>query len=341
MSTPDLVGCSTKTAYHSDESGVRHVESISRSDIWFDDGNIVLQAENVQFRFFKGILAAYSPFFRDVFSVPQPTVGADLVEGCPVLRLQEKAADVNYMLSFILEPKSSKLIPCVADIVAALKLGHKYLIVALWDDAVERLRYEFPERLDEYQERRDNSTIYTRIRVDSDKSERLLHLVDTVKDAGLQRILPALCHCVLERTHLTILTQGLTGAARLIDPSMQVRIMLLGARAKRPAIGARLMRCAYAEPLPASQGCLDPQRCRVVCRDALLGCLHRIEKEADYVLFKHWPSHYQSMQNMPLCKPCMDGMLEKVAAEQQAIWEELPTFFGLPAWGDLKDFVLV
>ena len=104
MSTPDLVGCSTKTAYHSDESGVRHVESTTRSDIWFDDGNIVLQSENVQFRFFQGILATYSPFFRDVFSIPQPAVGADVVEGCPVMRLPEKAADVNYMLSFILEP---------------------------------------------------------------------------------------------------------------------------------------------------------------------------------------------------------------------------------------------
>ena len=76
-----------------------------RSDIWFDDGNIVLQAENVQFRFFKGILAAYSPFFRDAFAIPQPMHNSEgTVEGCPVMKLPDSAADVEYMLSFILEP---------------------------------------------------------------------------------------------------------------------------------------------------------------------------------------------------------------------------------------------
>ncbi|KAL1700917.1 hypothetical protein EV121DRAFT_213190 [Schizophyllum commune] len=341
MSTPDLVGCFTETAYHSDESGVRHVESISRSDIWFDDGNIVLQAENVQFRFFKGILAAYSPFFRDVFSVPQPTVGADLVEGCPVLRLQEKAADVNYMLSFILEPKSSKLTPCAADIVAALKLGRKYLIADLWGDAVERLRYEFPERLDEYQERRDKSMVYTRIHFDKDCPGRPLHLVDAVKDAGLERILPALCHRVLEKSTLDTLMHGPTSVARLEDPSMQTRIVLLGARAKRPAIRARLMRRAYSEPRTVPSECLSPQRCQDIRRGKLIRCLQRIEEETKSVVFRPLPTDGQTEQKRPLCWLCAHEMQEKLAAEQQAIWEELPTFFGLPVWGDLKDFVLV
>ena len=77
----------------------------TRSKIWFDDGNIVLQAENVHFRFFKGILAAYSPFFRDAFAVPQPMHNSEgMVEGCPVMKLPDSAADVEYMLSFILEP---------------------------------------------------------------------------------------------------------------------------------------------------------------------------------------------------------------------------------------------
>ena len=80
-------------------------EPPTRSKIWFDDGNIVLQAENVQFRFFKGILAAYSPFFRDAFAVPQPANNSeDTLEGCPVMKLPDSAADVEYMLSFILEP---------------------------------------------------------------------------------------------------------------------------------------------------------------------------------------------------------------------------------------------
>ncbi|KAI5896296.1 uncharacterized protein SCHCODRAFT_02614494 [Schizophyllum commune H4-8] len=336
----DLVGHSTETAFHSNELAIEHVEPISRSDIWFDDGNIVLQAENVQFRFFQGILAAYSPFFKDVFSIPQPAAGADVVEGCPVMRLPEKAADVNYMLSFILESKSSKLTPSVADIVAALKMGHKYLIAILWDDAVERLRYEFPERLDEYQERRDKSTVYTRIRFDKDCPGRPLHLVDAVKDAGLERILPALCHRVVEKSTLDTLMHGPTSVARLEDPSLQTRIMLLGARAKRPSIRARLMRRAYSEPRTVPSECLSPQRCQDIRRSKLIRCLQRIEEDAKSVLFRPWPTDGQTKQKRPLCWLCVHEMQEKLAAEQQAIWDELPSLFGLPSWAELKDHVL-
>ena len=81
-------------------------EPPTRSRIWFEDGNIVLQAENVQFKFYKGLLAMYSPFFEGAFSVPQPTVvsDADAVDGCQMIRLQDTAADVEYLLSYIIEP---------------------------------------------------------------------------------------------------------------------------------------------------------------------------------------------------------------------------------------------
>ena len=61
---------------------------------------------NVQFKFYKGLLAMYSPFFEGAFSVPQPTVvsDADAVDGCQMIRLQDTAADVEYLLSYIIEP---------------------------------------------------------------------------------------------------------------------------------------------------------------------------------------------------------------------------------------------
>ena len=50
---------------------------VTRSDIWLEDGNIVLQAENMQFKVHRGLLARVSPVFADVFSVPQPTQPQD------------------------------------------------------------------------------------------------------------------------------------------------------------------------------------------------------------------------------------------------------------------------
>ena len=95
---------STSTKRRRIDSRGESNEPIVRSPIWFKDGNIVLRAQRVQFRFYQDLLATYSPFFRDAFEVPQPADGADAVEGCPVMRLQESAADVEYVLNFILEP---------------------------------------------------------------------------------------------------------------------------------------------------------------------------------------------------------------------------------------------
>lgn len=69
-----------------------------RSEPWYEDGNIVLEAESTQFRIFRGILSASSSIFRDMFSMPQPSESECLVEGCPVVRLSDPAEDWKYVL---------------------------------------------------------------------------------------------------------------------------------------------------------------------------------------------------------------------------------------------------
>ena len=74
----------------------------TRSSIWLSDGNIVLQAENTQFKVHQGYLARLSTIFSDVFSVPQPVDGSQpLVDGCVVLHLQDSAQDLFVALSEI------------------------------------------------------------------------------------------------------------------------------------------------------------------------------------------------------------------------------------------------
>jgi hypothetical protein len=69
-----------------------------RSEIWYEDGNIILQAETTQFRVYRGILGDSSQVFRDMFNLPQP-VGELLVEGCPVVHLSDSAEDWGYVLN--------------------------------------------------------------------------------------------------------------------------------------------------------------------------------------------------------------------------------------------------
>lgn len=68
-----------------------------RSDIWFDDGSVILQAESTQFRVHRTMLARHSPVFRDIFSIPQPGDEA-LIEGCPIIHLSDSAEDIRLTL---------------------------------------------------------------------------------------------------------------------------------------------------------------------------------------------------------------------------------------------------
>ena len=68
--------------------------------IWFADGNVILEAEERQFRVHRGILAMHSTVFKDMFEMPQPSE-EPTVEGCPVVKLSDTAADVEHLLSVV------------------------------------------------------------------------------------------------------------------------------------------------------------------------------------------------------------------------------------------------
>jgi hypothetical protein len=71
-----------------------------RSTPWFDDGNIILEAELSQFRVYRGILSAHSVIFKDMFALAQPSGEGD-VEGCPVVHLSDRAEDVRIILEVL------------------------------------------------------------------------------------------------------------------------------------------------------------------------------------------------------------------------------------------------
>ena len=82
--------------------------SIKRdSDIWFDDGNIVVVAQSTAFRFHKSVVSLHSSVFRDLFSIPQPSLMDEEVDeilifdGCPVVHVSDTSYDFRELLRAI------------------------------------------------------------------------------------------------------------------------------------------------------------------------------------------------------------------------------------------------
>ena len=78
---------------------------LQRSRFWFDDGNVILQAQNIQCRVHRSMLSLHSNVFKDVFNMPQPTDTMSIlnVGGCPVIALSDEANDLEYVLSIFYE----------------------------------------------------------------------------------------------------------------------------------------------------------------------------------------------------------------------------------------------
>jgi hypothetical protein len=91
------------------------------SDLWFDDGSVICQAENTLFKVHMSQLARHSVCFRDMFSLPQPVPtccsSSDLSYACtggpqpshktPVIQLHDTAEDVGNLLTALYDG------PCV------------------------------------------------------------------------------------------------------------------------------------------------------------------------------------------------------------------------------------
>jgi len=74
----------------------------TRSKYWFEDGNVVLQAENTLFRVHQSILSRHSEIFKDTFAMPQdPSQENENVDNCPVIPLADSAEDLGNIISLL------------------------------------------------------------------------------------------------------------------------------------------------------------------------------------------------------------------------------------------------
>lgn len=76
-------------------SGYRKSDSL-----WFEDGNIVLEAEGTVFRIYRGTLARHSPVFEAMLSFPQPgsAVEPESMDGLPVVHMADRAVHLAFFL---------------------------------------------------------------------------------------------------------------------------------------------------------------------------------------------------------------------------------------------------
>ncbi|KAJ7661176.1 hypothetical protein B0H17DRAFT_953746, partial [Mycena rosella] len=133
---------------------VKDLDKLHRvEELWFEDDNLIIRAEDSLFRVSRGVLAARSPVFRAMlFGMPQPNPGnAVTMYGCPMIQLPHRAADVEYFLKAIFDsefflPPPEKSLFCV--VLGVLRLAHEYDVKFLLKRALLHLETFYPSILE-------------------------------------------------------------------------------------------------------------------------------------------------------------------------------------------------
>lgn len=72
------------------------------SDLWFEDGGLIIQAEQSFFKIYKGILAARSSVFKAMLD-EDSGLTKNCIDGCDLLQVPDSAADMTYLLRAIFD----------------------------------------------------------------------------------------------------------------------------------------------------------------------------------------------------------------------------------------------
>ncbi|KAI0800659.1 hypothetical protein C8Q74DRAFT_433008 [Fomes fomentarius] len=118
-------------------------------ELWFEDGNVVVLAQQTAFRVHRGVLSRHSDTFSGLFTLPQPAdpTRIESLDGCPIVRVPDSSHDFKHMLNVLYDGASywDPETPLEFSTLAALaRLGHKYEMTKIFASAMKRLNTLFP-----------------------------------------------------------------------------------------------------------------------------------------------------------------------------------------------------
>ncbi|CAA7266041.1 unnamed protein product [Cyclocybe aegerita] len=276
---------------------------------WFDDGNVILQAQQTQFRVHRSMLVRHSTVWKDMFAVLQPEGKSGSENDCPVVHLSDRASDVEHVMAIFYDNlKTFKLKERIqfSQLSAMLRMGHKYQIKHLCDAVMKILRKDFPQSLD------------------------LWDVANLAYQFSLKTIMPSAYLAYIATTNLkTILSDASLhpGArtAAILGRDQLSRWMHFTKEITRSQFAASKVR----------GDCQDHRKCAAGREMIFLGL--SLWDDDDGHLTRLVP--LADANGFAICISCSAALRKTHEYIRSGAWSLLPDFFDVsPQWADLKDF---
>ncbi|EAU80884.1 hypothetical protein CC1G_03060 [Coprinopsis cinerea okayama7 len=312
-------------------------------DVWFDDGSVVLQAQNVQFRVHRTMLSRHSEVFRDMFEIgrlgssinasntPQAADPTPLVDGCPLIILHDDPTDLTHLLlSLYDKPHTTTDALPFATLAALLRLGRKYHFPSLYAEALRRLQSEFPASLEEWEKLPQTYTYIV------EEEGLLFDIVNLALEMEVHEVLPSAYYlCVQDLNDLLygIPRPNSPNGPAMLPPHIknlciQARERLLALQYDMTFAWIDLLGNWNQEDHGVNTDCLKPDHCGRIAgqlvREVFLPLpeVNRtLEKWTDFTT-------YTPLVNQ-LCAVCLEDARVCHEAGRRKVWEGLSGVFGL------------
>ncbi|KAI0706734.1 hypothetical protein C8T65DRAFT_577234 [Cerioporus squamosus] len=299
-------------------------------EFWFDDGNLTIVAQDVEFRVYRGPIIKQSPVFRDMLTLPQPADASEL-GAHPVVPIPEHPSSFRHLLrefmagSAFQSPHDTSAFDVVA---AVIRLGHKYEIDWMVKKGLEYLKRRYPDdylrwslQATDPTVRFDDPSVFAR----SISVVNLARLTDT---PSLLR--PAFLLCCMMDPH--VLMQGYQredGTCERLSADDLTRVLL--ARTELVRLDALAAIRIFQD---VSTDCVDVDGCTQCCLQALRELLDPVSPARTFNPPRR-PTWHQYASDIgdggdSFCDACLAEIRSVEYRERLSMWNSLPAILDIP-----------
>ncbi|KAI0718052.1 hypothetical protein C8T65DRAFT_737569 [Cerioporus squamosus] len=307
------------------------------TEVSFPDGNAIIIAMNVFFQIHKGVLARHSPVLAAELDNP-----IEYMDGYPVVRVTDTPYDIKQILrvAYGLSKSGGSAAEPISVLFAWLRVGTKYDMQQLVDDAYVALQTLFPANLSEWDER-DGPEFRHNF-----KDENAIEALNLFQQTGQFEMVPAAVYrcCQLDPA---VVLRGTTRADGTPERLTPKNIELI-ARAKErlKEHGTRMIE-ECQEKFEASKSCSYSWGFVDGCPEVISHLAYTEEngKESwrdgdpldnrfmEYIDEQEDGNDYESREEFAdctgACSNCIEELREEFAAMRARVWNDLPAIAGV------------
>ncbi|KAJ6577894.1 hypothetical protein B0H19DRAFT_1121730 [Mycena capillaripes] len=297
------------------------------TDLWLSDGDLIVQADNLSFRLYSKVLAANSTVFADMLAFPPPigdTPSNDTMDGLPIVRLFDSAADAKLLLKAIFDPTFFRPPPSPTDILVVLdilRMSNKYDATELFRRALLHLDTIYPTSLQQFPD-----------------IPRQLHpggplvghcaVISAAVAFGVPWLLPSLYYEISCYPIRDILAVGATWDELPLSTRRQILTTHPGRFERLRLVNwfkfDEVHGCDWREGCPYNSMSSASQLFAFIAHDRTMDPL------------RYWNEEAKTKFRDTRCSICREGFERLIEEGREEIWKGLPAAAGFTGWPELE-----